>query len=134
MVDEYGALMGLVTLEDILEEIVGEITDEKDIETVGVEPQADGSVLVSGWVTVRDLNRQFGWKLPDDEAATVAGLVIYEAQKIPEVGQSFVVPRLPLRGAATPAQPDRPAQDHPRLDHRSGLSHGRRAWPRPAAA
>ena len=89
MVDEYGALMGLVTLEDILEEIVGEITDEKDIETVGIEPQADGSVLVGGWVTLRDLNRHFGWKLPDDEAATVAGLLIYEAQKIPEAGQNF---------------------------------------------
>jgi CBS domain containing-hemolysin-like protein len=89
VVDEYGALMGLVTLEDILEEIVGEITDEKDIEIVGIEPQADGSVLVAGWVTVRDLNRHFGWKLPDDEAATVAGVLIYEAQKIPEVGQKF---------------------------------------------
>jgi CBS domain containing-hemolysin-like protein len=89
VVDEYGALMGLVTLEDILEEIVGEITDEKDIETVGIEPQADGSVLVGGWVTVRDINRHFGWKLPDDEAATVAGLLIYEAQKIPEAGQTF---------------------------------------------
>jgi CBS domain containing-hemolysin-like protein len=89
VVDEYGALMGLVTLEDILEEIVGEITDEKDIETVGIEPQADGSVLVGGWVTLRDINRHFGWKLPDDEAATVAGLLIYEAQKIPEAGQTF---------------------------------------------
>jgi len=89
VVDEYGALMGLVTLEDILEEIVGEITDEKDIETVGIEPQADGSVLVRGWVTVRDLNRHFGWRLPHDEAATVAGLLIYEARKIPEAGQHF---------------------------------------------
>jgi Mg2+/Co2+ transporter CorB len=89
VVDEYGDLEGLVTLEDIIEEIVGEIEDEKDVETAGIEPQADGSVLVSGWITVRDLNRQFDWKLPDEEAATVAGLVIHEAQRIPEVGQSF---------------------------------------------
>jgi Mg2+/Co2+ transporter CorB len=89
VVDEYGDLEGLVTLEDVIEEIVGEIADERDREAVGMEPQADGSVLVSGWVTVRDLNRQFDWRMPDEEAATVAGLVIHEAQRIPEVGQSF---------------------------------------------
>jgi Mg2+/Co2+ transporter CorB len=89
VVDEYGDLGGLVTLEDIIEEIVGEIEDEKDIEISGVEPQDDGSVLVSGWVTVRDLNRRFDWRLPDDQAATVAGLVIHETQRIPEFGQSF---------------------------------------------
>jgi Mg2+/Co2+ transporter CorB len=89
VVNEYGDLEGLVTLEDIIEEIVGEIEDEKDVETAGIEPQADGSVLVSGWITLRDLNRQFDWRLPDEEAATVAGLVIHEAQRIPDVGQSF---------------------------------------------
>jgi Mg2+/Co2+ transporter CorB len=89
VVDEYGGLEGLVTLEDIIEEIVGEITDETDVETDGIEPQADGSVLVSGWITVRDLNRALDWRLPEEEAATVAGLVIHEAQRLPEVGQSF---------------------------------------------
>jgi Mg2+/Co2+ transporter CorB len=89
VVDEYGGLEGLVTLEDVIEEIVGEIADEKDIETSGIEPQSDGSILAAGWVTVRDLNRHFDWQLPDEEAATIAGLVIHEAQRIPEVGQSF---------------------------------------------
>ena len=89
VVDEYGALMGLVTLEDILEEIVGDIVDEKDVEASGVQQEPDGSILVEGRVTVRDLNRQFDWDLPDDEATTVAGLLIYEAGRIPEVGDQF---------------------------------------------
>ena len=89
VVDEYGALMGLVTLEDILEEIVGEIDDEHDRPVEGVQPQPDGSVLVNGSVTIRDLNRALDWSLPDDEAVTIAGLVIHEAQTIPEPGQVF---------------------------------------------
>ena len=89
VIDEYGALQGLVTLEDILEEIVGDIRDEHDIEVKGVRPQPDGSVVVDGWVTIRDLNRSRGWALPDDEAVTIAGLVIHEAQTIPEPGQRF---------------------------------------------
>ncbi len=89
VVDEYGDLEGLVTLEDVIEEIVGEIADETDVEQEGIQHQSDGSYLVSGWITIRDLNRALGWKLPDEEAATIAGLVIHEAQRIPEVGQSF---------------------------------------------
>ncbi len=89
VVDEYGALMGLVTLEDILEEIVGEIDDEHDRPVEGIQPQPDGSVLVNGSVTIRDINRALDWSLPDDEAVTVAGLVIHEAQTIPEPGQVF---------------------------------------------
>ena len=89
VVDEYGALMGLVTLEDILEEIVGDIKDEHDIAVQGVRPQPDGSVNVDGSVPIRDLNRAMNWDLPDEEAVTVAGLVIHEAQAIPDPGQRF---------------------------------------------
>jgi len=90
VVDEYGELQGLITLEDILEEIVGSIHDEHDVAVQGVRPQPDGTVNVDGWVPIRDLNRATGWGLPDEEAVTVAGLVIHEAQTIPEPGQSFV--------------------------------------------
>ena len=89
VVDEYGEVMGLVTLEDILEEIVGDIRDEHDLAVQGVRPQPDGSVLVDGAVPVRDLNRVMAWDLPDEEATTVAGLVIHEAGAIPEAGQVF---------------------------------------------
>ncbi len=90
IVDEYGALQGLVTLEDILEEIVGEIVDEHDVAVEGVRRQPDGGVLVDGAVSIRDLNRAMGWDLPDDEWVTVAGLVIHEAQTIPDPGQTFI--------------------------------------------
>ncbi|MGE0597689.1 MAG: HlyC/CorC family transporter [Hyphomonadaceae bacterium] len=89
VIDEYGALMGLVTLEDILEEIVGDIKDEHDIAVQGVRPQPDGAVNVDGTVPIRDLNRMMNWDLPDEEAVTIAGLVIHEAQSIPDPGQRF---------------------------------------------
>ena len=91
VVDEYGALQGLLTLEDILEEIVGEINDEHDVVSVETRLKRfeDGSVLVEGAMTIRDLNRAMDWNLPDEEANTVAGLVIHEAQSIPASGQVF---------------------------------------------
>ena len=89
VVDEYGEVEGMVTLEDILEEIVGDISDEHDVVVAGVRAQPDGSVVVDGSVPIRDLNRAMDWHLPDKEATTVAGLVIHEARSIPERGQSF---------------------------------------------
>ena len=89
VVDEYGEVQGLITLEDILEEIVGQIADEHDTGDTAIRPQADGSVNVDGTVAIRDLNRQLAWELPDAEATTIAGLVIHEAQTIPEPGQAF---------------------------------------------
>jgi len=89
VVDEYGDLQGIVTLEDILEEIVGDIDDEHDIDLVGLSAQADGSWIVDGGVTIRDLNRALGWQLPDEGASTLAGLVLFESRTIPSPGQEF---------------------------------------------
>lgn len=89
VVDEYGEVEGLVTLEDILEEIVGDIADEHDTEIKGLAAQTDGSVIVDGTLPIRDINRALDWNLPDDEATTVAGLVIHEAQMIPDEKQTF---------------------------------------------
>lgn len=90
VVDEYGALQGLITLEDILEEIVGEITDEFDVDAEHpVRRTESGDYLVDGAMTIRDLNRACDWQLPDEEANTIAGLVIHEAQTIPTQGQVF---------------------------------------------
>ena len=89
VVDEYGDFQGIVTLEDILEEIVGDIDDEHDIIITGLSQEPDGSYIVDGNVTIRDLNRALGWELPDDDAATIAGLVIHETRIIPEPGQEY---------------------------------------------
>ena len=112
VVDEYGEVQGLVTLEDILEEIVGDIKDEHDLTVQGVRPQPDGSVNVDGSVPIRDLNRAMDWHLPDEEATTIAGLVIHEARAHPGRGAGLHLPRLPLPGAAQEPQPDHGVENH----------------------
>ena len=112
VVDEYGVVLGLLTLEDIIEEIVGDIKDEHDLLAQGVRQQLDGSLIVDGSVTIRDLNRAMDWNLPDDEAATIAGLVIHEARAIPEAQTDLQLPRPAVRSAAPPAQPHRHSAHH----------------------
>ncbi len=89
VVDEYGALLGVVTLEDIIEESVVDIAERHEYRMPGVRPQPDGSFIVDGHVTIRELNREFDWRLPDEPASTIAGLVLHEARRIPEIGQVF---------------------------------------------
>ena len=90
VVDEYGGLMGIITLEDIIEEIVGDIDDEHDLTVEQVRREHDGSFILDGSATIRDINRQYDWRLPDEEAATLAGLILHESRRIPQVGQSFM--------------------------------------------
>jgi CBS domain containing-hemolysin-like protein len=87
--DARGLFVGIVTLEDIIEEITGDIEDEHDAIKRGVVQREDGSLICQGDVPIRDLNREFGWGLPEDVAITIAGLVLHEARRIPEVGQTY---------------------------------------------
>ncbi|XP_022778312.1 uncharacterized protein LOC111319845 [Stylophora pistillata] len=89
VIDEYGDVIGMLTLEDILEEIVGDISDELDTVLAGVHKTRDNAYIIEGKTTLRDLNRQLNWNLPDDDAATLAGLVIHETRQIPQPGQTF---------------------------------------------
>lgn len=89
VVDEYGDMQGMVTMQDILEDVLGDISDEGDVNLSGVRKEADGSIVVDGAVSIRDLNRALGWSLPDSEATTIAGLVIHESRSIPDERQAF---------------------------------------------
>ena len=89
VVDEYGVLNGMISLEDIIEEIVGEISDEHDIDLTDIERNKDGSIKVSGSTEIRNINRSFGWDLPDEDANTISGLIINESRSFPKPGQIF---------------------------------------------
>ena len=121
VVDEYGEVEGLVTLEDIIEEIVGDIADEHDVDIQGVRPEADGSIVVDGSVPIRDINRALDWHLPDEEATTIAGLVIHEAQNDSRREAGIHLPRQALHRYEAREEP------HHQAAHPAGVMEGDRS-------
>jgi len=89
VVDEYGVLMGMISLEDIMEEIVGDITDEIDEGLTTVVKNEDGTLTINGGTEIRDINRIYNWNLPEEEANTLSGLIIHESRSFPSEGQVF---------------------------------------------
>jgi Mg2+/Co2+ transporter CorB len=96
VVDEYGDILGLVTLEDILEEIVGEFTTDPSTRIKDVHPQPDGTYLVDGSATIRDLNRVMRWELPTEGPKTLSGLITEYLEAIPEPGTSLKLAGYPI--------------------------------------
>ena len=89
VVDEYGVLMGMISLEDIMEEIVGDITDEIDEGLTTVVKNEDGTLTINGGTEIRDINRIYNWDLPEEEANTLSGLIVHESRSFPTEGQVF---------------------------------------------
>ena len=96
VVDEYGDLLGLITLEDILEEIVGKFTTDSAASIKDIYPQPDGSVLVDGGVHIRDVNKALDWSLPTDGPKTLNGMILEYMEMIPEKGTSLLLHQLPV--------------------------------------
>ncbi|TNF36615.1 MAG: HlyC/CorC family transporter [Gammaproteobacteria bacterium] len=96
VVNEYGDIMGLVTLEDILEEVVGEFTTTSPVNSLNIHPQDDGSYLIAGNTHIREINRSLGWHLPLAGPKTLNGLILEYLEMIPEPGTSLMIARHPI--------------------------------------
>ena len=121
VVDEYGDLMGLVTLEDILEEIVGEFTSNLIEENEELHALSDGSTVCSGTISIRELNRQRGWDLPTDGPKTISGLALEALEAFPSGHVAVQIPGyllevLEIEGTLISKVKIRPAADQPAID------------------
>jgi Mg2+/Co2+ transporter CorB len=96
VVDEYGDIQGLVTLEDILEEIVGEFTTDMSDENQDIEEKNDGSIIIDGSATIRDINRSLDWELPTDGPKTLNGLIVEYVESIPQAGTGMRLSGYPM--------------------------------------
>ena len=115
VVDEYGSIHGLVTLEDILEEIVGQFTTDSSIRNAGIHAQDDGSYLVDGSTHIREINRELGWELPTEGPKTLNGLILEHLEMIPAPGTSLLIANYPIEITRTYKNAVQTARIQPQL-------------------
>lgn len=118
VVDEFGDIQGLVTLEDLLEEIVGEITNDPATYDVEIHPQQDGTYVVDGGTHVRDINKALNLELHDDGPKTVNGLILEQMESIPQPGTSVLIDGYPIEVVQIHKNAVRTARISPRLPRR----------------
>jgi Mg2+/Co2+ transporter CorB len=114
-VDEYGDLQGMITMDEILEEIIGEFNTQTPGDLQDVHKQGDDSYMVNGMASIRDLNRNMGWHLPVDGPKTLNGLILEQLEDIPQTGTTMLIESYPIEVVQTKGAAVRMARIYPRV-------------------